>query len=247
VRHRALRGAQAAFLSAAYLAVAALAGCGSDGGAPRLTVSAAASLKTPFTEYADDFTGAKVRLSFAGSDQLAAQVRAGARPDVLAAANAQLPAALHKEGLVDQPVRFAFNRLVVAVPPDGRVKRFEDLAKPGMRIAAGSPSVPVGAYTRRALAKLPPAQRAAIEQNLATEEPDVAAVVGRLRADVVDAGFVYVTDATDLRAIELPVQVVVAYAAAVVRGTKHPAEARNFIRGLVSGEGRRALTRAGFR
>ena len=39
------------------------------------------------TECGQDFEGADVRLSFGGSDELAAQVRQGVKPDVLASAN----------------------------------------------------------------------------------------------------------------------------------------------------------------
>jgi molybdate transport system substrate-binding protein len=232
-------------------AVLATAGCGGGGDTPRLTVSAASSLKAPFTDYAARFDSATVRLSFAGSDQLAAQIRAGARPDVLAAADEALPAALHREGLVERPATFARNRLVVAVPRDGgRVREFEELADSEIRIAAGSPSVPAGSYMRRALAQLPLPERQGIEDNIVSHEPDAASVIGRVRGGAVDAGFVYATDVAavdELRAIELPVPVEVAYSAAVVRASEHPEEARRFVRGLVAGDGRRALERAGFR
>jgi molybdate transport system substrate-binding protein len=236
---------RAALLAGAL--IAALAGC--VGGDDRsLTVSAASSLRTPFTQYAKGYDGGDVRLAFGGSDQLAAQIRAGARPDVFAAASEELPAALHREGLVEKPVRFARNRLVVAVPARGqRVRKLGDLAKPGVRIAVGARSVPVGAYARRALGLLPRAQAAAIERNLATEEPDVAAVVARVRTGIVDAGFAYATDVrrlSELRAVELPARVEAAYAVAVVRGAGD--EARRFVRGLLAGDGRDALTEAGF-
>ena len=55
-------------------------------------------------------------MSFAGSDELAAQIRQGVRPDVYAAANTTLPDQLHKEGLVGKPTVIATNTLVVAVP-----------------------------------------------------------------------------------------------------------------------------------
>ena len=41
---------------------------------------------------------------FAGSDELAAQIRKGVKPDVFAAANTKLPDQLFDEGLVEKPV-----------------------------------------------------------------------------------------------------------------------------------------------
>ncbi len=61
-------------------------------------------------------TAPSVRLSFAGSDELAAQIRQGVKPDVYAAANTKLPDELNKEGLLSEPVEFATNELVIAVP-----------------------------------------------------------------------------------------------------------------------------------
>src|SRR3954452_17027296 len=132
--------------------------------------------------------------SFAGSDELAAQIRKGIRPDVFAAANTKLPEQLYSEGLVEKPVVFAGNRLVIAVPPGSDVHSVEDLAKPGTKIAIGSEDVPVGDYTRTVLDKLDPATRDAILKNVRTEEPDVKGVVGKVSQGAVDAGFVYVTD-----------------------------------------------------
>jgi molybdate transport system substrate-binding protein len=238
------------------LASAALAGCGHDASgsaSSTLRVSAAASLKQALTRYGDTFDAARARFSFAGSDELAAQIRAGARPDVFAAANAKLPAALYADGLVERPVAFARNRLVLAVPAHGaKVHTLDDLARGGVPVAMGAPSVPVGEYTRKVLGGLPAAQRRAILANVRSNEPDVAGVVGKVSQGAVDAGFVYVTDvkaAGDrLRAIELPSSLspAVVYEAAVVKGTEHPEQARDFLRGLVSGAGARALVDAGF-
>ena len=227
------------------LAVVALAGCGGDEDA--LVVSAASSLKTAFTELGG------ARFSFAGSDDLAAQLRQGAEVDVFASANTAQPARLFAEGLVEQPVVFATNRLVLAVPAeDARVGSLRDLEAPGITIAAGSPDVPVGSYTRELLTALGPERRERILANLRSEEPDVAGVVGKLTQGAVDAGFVYITDveATDsaLDAIELPAAVSpdVEYAVAVVSGSERKAAARAFVDGLREGEARAALRRAGF-
>ena len=239
-------------LCAGLVLLAVITGCGGGDGTT-LRVAAAASLKQAFEAYGAAFEDADVSFSFAGSDELAAQIRKGARPDVFAAANTKLPDQLYGEGLVEKPVPFATNRLVLAVPAGGgSVSSLQDLDNEGVTIAAGSPSVPVGSYTRKVLAKLGPEQAKAIEDNIRSNEPDVAGVVGKVSQGAVDAGFVYVTDVQAsggrLRAIELPerLQPHVAYGIAVVKGTPHEREARAFVAGLVSGAGRDALRQAGF-
>jgi molybdate transport system substrate-binding protein len=235
------------------LACLAAAACGGSSSKSTLTVSAATSLKSAFTAYGDDFSGAKVRSSFAGSDELAAQIRQGVKPDVFASANTTLPEALYQAGLVEKPTVFTANRLVLALPASGaKVRGIEDLAKPGTTIAMGSATVPVGSYTRKVLSKLPAGESKAILANVRSNEPDVGGVVGKVAQGAVDAGFVYVTDvkAADgkLRAIDLPddLQPQVSYGVAVVKGAKHPDQAKAFIQGLVSGDGRKRLEAAGF-
>jgi molybdate transport system substrate-binding protein len=236
------------------LALAVLAGCGGGSGddAPELTVSAAASLKQAFTQYGREFADARVRFSFAGSDELAAQIEQGVKPDVYAAANTTLPQQLYEKGLVEQPTVFAGNRLVLAVPAGSRIGALEDLGGEGVALAVGAEDVPVGAYTRTVLDKLPAARRRAILANVRTEEPDVAGITGKLTQGAVDAGFLYVSDvrATDgaLEAIELPeaLQSDVAYGVAVVKGARHSRQARAFVAGLLEGDGAQALERAGF-
>jgi molybdate transport system substrate-binding protein len=255
------RGPLAVLLLCATLLAGAGCGGGDTGGSagspgtsrPALTVSAAASLNTAFTAYGKQFQEASARFSFAGSDELAAQIEQGIKPDVYAAANTKLPEQLYEKGLVEKPRVFAGNRLVLAVPADRtKVRSLADVEKPGVTLAVGSASVPIGSYTRTVLDRLPAGARAAILKNVRSEEPDVAGIVGKLTQGAVDAGFVYVSDARGaggrLKAIELPanLQPSVAYGAAVVKGAKHPEQARAFIDGLVSGAGQRALKDAGF-
>lgn len=247
-------------LAAAAVLVLSVGACGDAGDrgasststdAP-VVVSAAASLKEAFTTYAEAFTGGEPKFSFAGSDDLAAQIRAGAKPDLFAAANTRLPSELHAADLVEEPVVFAGNRLVLAVPADSKIDDVADLTATDVDLAIGSASVPIGAYTRGVLGRLPAAERTPILANVRSEEPDVKGIVGKLTQGAVDAGFVYVTDVQatggTLRSIELPrgLKPSASYGVAVVKGGENPAGARAFVDGLLRGAGADALRRAGF-
>jgi molybdate transport system substrate-binding protein len=250
-------------VSVIALAVCAaiVSGCGGSSsgsstgssGTPTLTVSAATSLTDAFTAYGKQFDEAKARFSFAGSDQLAAQIQQGARPDVYAAANTKLPDQLYSKGLIEKPVVFATNTLVLAVPASGsKIASLADLAKPGVKIAAGAASVPVGTYTLKVLSGLPPAERKAIEGNIVSSEPDVGGVVGKVSEGAADAGFVYITDVKasggKLKALTIPASLnpTGAYGVAVVKGTKHEQQAQSFVNGLMNGVGQQQLQKAGF-
>ncbi len=237
------------------------AGCGDDdnGGESteptRLVVAAAASMTQALEACAPRFgeaENAEVRLSFAGSDELAAQIRQGAKVDAYAAANTELPAELHDEHLLSEPVEFASNDLVLAVPKDSQIDSVDDLTKDGTAVVIGSESVPVGAYTRETLAKLPPAQEKAILGNVRSNEPDVNGIVGKLTRGAADAGFVYVTDVNagdgELTAHELPQELEpeVSYGAGVVSEAEQPELARRFVEGLRLGDCADALREAGY-
>ena len=253
-----MNGARTAFrLLAAVLLTAAVittSGCGSDDGSGGdLLVSAATSLKTAFTSYGQDFADADAQFSFAGSDDLAAQIRSGAKPDVFASANTKLPDALYADGLVEKPQVFAANRLVLAVPAGTtRVRSISDLSDQGVTIAIGAPSVPIGAYTRKVLGRLDASARAAILANVRSNEPDVGGIAAKLGQKAVDAGFLYVTDVKAsggrLTAIELPAALApnVDYGVAIVKGAPHRQAARAFVAGLLTGAGPDALRAAGF-
>ncbi len=239
--------------SALSLLAVALAGCGGDdersSSDSQVVVSAAASLTDALKSCSKQFDGAQVRLSFAGSDELAAQIRQGVKPDVYAAANTKLPDQLAGEGLLDKPVKFATNELVIAVPDDSDIGSLDDLAKPGVKLVIGSETVPVGTYTRTVLGKLPAAEEKQVMGNVKSNEPDVKGVIGKLTQGAADAGFVYRTDLVDgLKAITLPanLQPVVEYGAGVVKGAKHPDAARQYLDGLTVGACADALQNAGF-
>lgn len=235
--------------------VLTLAGCGDNDSENQLLVFGATSLDTAISQYAESFNStsdAVVRTSFAGSDQLAAQIRQGAAADVYASADLEFPRRLNAEGLVEKPRVFASNSLVIAVPSDSAIKGLPDLADPGVDIVIGDVSVPVGAYTRTALERVPESERKAIFANVRSEEPDVGSVIAKLVQGAADAAIVYSTDvaaaADEIRAIPLPerLQPEIVYAAAVVSESSAPELAEAFIDGLINGEGAESLREAGF-
>ena len=243
---------------AGSLLAAILAGCGGADGTssassdPELVVFAASSLGPAFERYGDRFEGADVKFSFAGSDDLAAQIRQGVAPDVYAAANTSLPDELHADGLVTEPTTFATNKLVIGVPAGSQIDDVSDLERPGVKIAIGDEDVPVGIYTREVLDALGPGPADAILANVASSEPDVAGIVGKLTQGAVDAGFVYRSDvdATDGAVAEVAIppraSPDVAYGIAATTDAEQPELARRFIDGVVSGDGKDILLDSGF-
>ena len=229
------------------LAVIALVGCGGGGGGDEpLTVFAAASLTEVFQRLAPD-----VRFNFAGSDELATQIREGARADVYAAASARYPDELHDEGLVEEPRVFATNRLVIVVPAENRagLESLGDLAHDGVKLVIGAEGVPIGDYTRTVLEG---AGRTDVLARVVSEEEDVKGVLGKVHLGEADAGFVYSTDARAagdaVRTIELPpsIQAEVRYPVAIVRASGRPEDAEEFVQLLLSRRGQELLREAGF-
>jgi molybdate transport system substrate-binding protein len=231
-------------LAAVALAIVVLAGCG--GGERRLTVYAAASLTEVFQTLDPD-----ARFNFAGSDELATQLREGGRADVYAAASPKYPDELYKDGVLDRPRVFASNRLVLVVPADNPadIHSVADVDRAGVKLVVGQEGVPIGDYTRQVLAK---AGLEDVLRRVVSEEKDVKGVVGKVALGEADAGFVYATDAKaaggEVKTVELPLkaQADVRYRIAVVRGTHHRAKADEFIRLVLSEKGRKALRDAGF-
>jgi molybdate transport system substrate-binding protein len=231
------------------------AGCGGDDEETTITVSAAASLQTAFEAYEDHLDGFKARYSFAGSDELAAQIKQGANPDVFASANTTYPDELHRQDLVEKPAVFIGNDLVIAVPSDNpaNVGSISDLAKPGVDLVIGTNTVPVGSYTQEVLGKLPAGERKAIDANVRSREPDVTSIVGKLTQGAADAGFLYTSDVAaagdQLDAIKLPTDLAprVQYGIAVVSGSDHQEDAKSFIDGLLAPSGQRLLDQNGFK
>ena len=211
------------------------------------TVYAAASLTEVLPRIAPD-----ARFQFAGSNQLAFQIRQGAPADLFASAGPLYTQELYREGLVERPRTIATNSLVLAVPRSNpaRITRVQDLARPGkVRLVVAGAKVPIGMYTREVLKRLGLLR---VLRKAVSQEPDVKGIVGKLALGEADAGFVYATDVRAasgrLRAIALPKrsQPTVRYEIAVVRGSRNRTAALELVADLLSTDGRRELARAGF-
>ena len=240
--------------SVAALAAACLVALGLASAAPareqdsgKLAVFAAASLTDAFPRI-----NREPRYSFAGSDQLAAQIQLGAQVDVFAAASPKYPELLYQKGLVEKPIPFATNTLVVILPksnPAG-IHTVVDLTKPGVKVVIGDPAVPVGSYTLTVLKNLGISD--AVLKNVVSRESDVKGVVGKVALGEADAGFVYVTDVRPVRgkvlaiAIRESAQPHVVYEVCVLKNAKHAAAAHRFVTALIRPPAQKILASYGF-
>ena len=231
---------------AALLAALLVAGCGGGEADEPLTVFAASSLTDVFEELDPE-----ARFNFAGSDDLATQLREGARADVYAAASPRYPEELAAEGIVEEPVVFATNRLVIVVPSGNpaEIEELADLTAAGVQVVIGGEGVPVGDYTRELLEST---GHGRVLDRVVSEEEDVRGVLGKVALGEADAGLVYATDVAaagdDVEAVEIPAadQGPIEYPVAVVRDAEHADEARAFVELLRSERGREVFRAAGF-
>jgi molybdate transport system substrate-binding protein len=222
-----------------------------------LTVFAAASLRESFEDLAKTFEakhpGVKVHLNLAGSQELRTQIENGARVDVFASADQKHMAALVKANLVGAPRVFARNTPVVIVPRGNpaKVGGFDQL--PGAKkIVIGTPEVPIGAYTLQILDKTSADFKQKVLANVASRELNVRQVLAKVGLGEADAGIVYRTDAIaakdKVEIIEIPakVNVVAEYPVAVLAKAPEAAAAKAFVDLLLSGDGQKRLSTAGF-
>lgn len=227
------------------LAALALAGCAGDREAGERPVVFAASSLSEVAEAVDP--DASVVLG--GSNDLAAQIRDGARADVFLSASARPVQELRERRLVENGVPFASNTLVVVVPavPRTSITAFADLTRAGVKLVLGAEGVPVGDYAREALAA---AGLATALRRVVSLEEDVKGVVGKVALGEADAGIVYATDVKaageDVRSFPVPArfQPSIRYFAAAL--SPRTAAAARYLDRLLGPEGAAALRRAGF-
>jgi molybdate transport system substrate-binding protein len=218
----------------------------SSGRVTGITVYAASSLTDVFPQIDKG-----PRFSFGASSTLAAQIAQGAPADVFASANTTTPDQLFAKGLVQRPVIFTRNRLVLVVPtsnPAG-IHSVYDLQHSGIKLVIAASAVPVGSYTLQVLKQM---GLSSVLSNVVSRESDVRSVLSKVALGEADAGFVYSTDAKTVpgkvSVIKIPAwaQPKVTYELAVVSSSPHKAAARKFINEVLSKAGQKKMLVAGF-
>ncbi|HEB53833.1 MAG TPA: molybdate ABC transporter substrate-binding protein [bacterium] len=232
------------------LAVVACAGCARDD--PRsLTVFAAASLTSAFEQLAHRFeqthAGVHVDLHTAGTPRLVLQIQEGAQADVFASADEAQMQRIVAAGMArGQPIAFAYNSMTLITPRDrAAIQSLRDLQSPRARVLLCAPSVPAGRYARAVLAK------AGIDVRSVSDEPNVRAVIAKVRLGLVDAAIVYRSDArgdTKLRCLPIDAadNVRTTYPVVTLRDARSPELAERFVRFVLGETGRQVLAENGF-
>ena len=232
--------------------------------AVEVTVFGAASLKGVLDKvkaaYETAYTDTTVTVSTDSSSALEMQVEQGAPADVFLSADTTNPKKLVDGGFADgRAITFAGNKLTVIVPtanPAG-ITTPADLAKPGVKVIAAGPEVPITKYATQLVGNLAkeagyPADFATkYAANVASQEDNVKAVVAKIELGEGDAGIVYVTDAkasTKVTPIDIPdtANVPATYAGVVVKASKNAAAAKTFLDWFAGPDGQAILSESGF-
>lgn len=218
-----------------------------------LTVFAAASLKSTFTELGSTFEaenpGTKVNFNFAGSSDLVTQLTQGAPADVFASADEKnMTKAVDGDVVTGEPVDFATNTLTIVTPPGNPagVTSFADLAKPDTQVVVCAPQVPCGSATERI------EKATGVTLTPVSEESAVTDVLGKITSGQADAGLVYVTDAIGagdkVTAVPFPesADAVNTYPITVLKDAANPEAAQAFVELVTGSKGQEVLAAAGF-
>ena len=205
--------------------------------------------------------GTKVAFNFAGSQTLAIQLDQGGQADAFASADTIQMGNAQKSGdLTSEPQIFAHNKLTIITPASnpGGVQQVCDLAKPGLKIVAAAPTVPVGQYTNDMLDKASTADqcgvdfRQKVEANIVSRESDVRQLVAKVNLGEADAGVCYLTDVTpavkpNVQQVIIPdnLNTIADYPIATTKG-KNPTGGQAFMAFVLSPAGQDILAKWGF-
>jgi molybdate transport system substrate-binding protein len=250
------------FLAALFMSAVSLAGL--SAAAPtallapadpaKILVFAAASLTESLQELGRQFEakgGAKVEFSFAGSNDLARQIRAGAPADVFVSADVAKMDQVEQAGLVKAADRVDLlsNVLVVVVPSGSTaaVKTPQDLAALPKIALADPAAVPAGVYAKQWLEGLglwTPIQPKVVPTL------DVRAALAAVESEGAPAGIVYRTDAAIAKKAKVAFEVSngpkITYVVAPLANSKNRPTAEAFVQFLQGSAGKTEFEKRGF-
>jgi molybdate transport system substrate-binding protein len=204
-----------------------------------VTLLAATSLKKPIDALIKELKSVdaklEFRVSYAGSQDLAAQIAAGAPADLFVSAGNEAIDQLVTKGLVDraQAKPFARNKLAIAFRSDLKLPltSIEDLSRPGLKLVMGDEKVPIGKFSREFLERWDkdrPGRKGTTLINVVSFEPNDLALVSKVRLGEADAAIVYASDLyfeAKLKILEIPREfnpVGIYFAAVLKRATGKP-------------------------
>ncbi|MGI0494364.1 molybdate ABC transporter substrate-binding protein [Alkalinema pantanalense CENA528] len=223
-----------------------------------LTVSAAASLTDALQQiaplYQKSTPTATVRYNFASSGALQRQIEQGAPVDVFIAAAAKPLNQLEAKNLLVPGTKrnLLKNRMVLIVPANqSGISTLQNLTNDAVkRIAIGDPaSVPAGQYAQQVLEKQGLWETLQAKYVLAN---NVRQVLQFVESGNVQAGLVYLTDAKTSNQVKVVETIAdnlhdpIVYPISVIKSSKHPEAATDFVNFLASPPAQSVFTQSGF-
>ena len=237
-----------------------------------LTVFAAASMTETMTEIATLYSkvapNVDIIYNFDSSGTLKTQIEEGAECDLfISAAQKQMnqldiTSSANTKGLdlvlEGSRIDLLENKVTLAVPqgnPKG-IKSFDDLAQllkaKSVFLAVGNSDVPVGQYTQKIFLYYGLDENQLAKDGLLTYGSNVKEVTTQVKEASVDCGIIYGTDAysAGLEVVDWATGEMtggrVIYPAAVIKTSKHQAEAQAFLTYLTSDEAMKVFESVGF-
>ena len=259
------------FLVIACFLAMVVAGCGnseteksssvnsSENAQKEVYVVAAASMTDAIKEIGEGYEkkhpNVKLMYNFGSSGALQTQIEQGAPADIFISAAQKQMNALDEKGLIDKDSRkdLLENKVVLIVPKDSdlTLNNFSELAGDKIsKIALGEPkAVPVGQYSEEIFKNLNILDEMKAKAVYAS---DVRQVLGWVETGEVDCGIVYATDAAISDKVKVLAEAPsdthkpVIYPAAVLKNSKNPDVAKDFLAYLSTDEVKNIFTKYGF-
>jgi len=200
--------------------------------------------------YGRKHPGTTIHFVPAGSKTIITNLNRGLPSDFVVISDAFIG---QTQNLID-PEHVLVNRTVIVVSPaaKGKITKPEDLAAAGVRLGDGSPGEALQIFTEQTFANLDAKYgnglAAKLKANVSLHRIDDAQIAVALKSGKIDAAILLAADAVDdgLESIEIGESAVkIVNDAAIVKGSDHIAEAKDFLAFVRSPEGAAIIRKHG--